>query len=580
MAQILCRECGAENDSAKRFCLRCDAYLDWDEDTRVETPEDQHDVPVTELDDSPPAPPQRSDGAARPPQITTSTTTATLAVDTGAHIDIEVRNRSTIVDAFRIDMIAPPRWLTLAPGEVRVLPNESGLLPAAFGIQPGTRVVVQTVDVVVRVSSVRDTDQYVDAKISLTVSPVGPPVSIKLQPSVVRLVDQTEGRVQIRLDNTESNHPRTITLTGSDDQAALEFLFSPSRLEVGPGRVGETEVHISAPEISEGTTETRTAVITATDGENTTEASLTVNQQRSALQPLQLRLEPGVVRIGGRHDTQVQLVIDNRNGRQDRHVDLEGRDPEGAMRFWFEQPSVVVPAGSAVAVRVRISAPKPTVDQVRRPFSVAAVESSRYAETTGTLEQIKASNWVKPVLIVGAMAVAAGAALGAGWLLFGSAGDEPQPQATSPNVRNEPVVTTTSTTVPAAPPEPRHLDEGTPLPSDPPQPLFGLPGTDAQGFIDYPGARCDKDSSPAAMARTTKSVLVVCRAGPGDFYYRGLRLSDSAGIELGDAVRSSGGFDVTNPTDGTRYQIRPERLTIITPSGKALTEQMVDYASI
>lgn len=81
------------------------------------------------------------------------------------------------------------------------------------------------------------------------------------------------------------------------------------------------------------------------------------------------------------------------------------------------------------------------------------------------------------------------------------------------------------------------------------------------------------------MARTTQSVLVVRRAGPGDYYYRGLRLSDGASIELADAVRSSDGFDVTNPTDGTRYQIRPDTLTIIAPSGHAVTERMVDYAS-
>jgi len=108
---------------------------------------------------------------------------------------------------------------------------------------------------------------------------------------------------------------------------------------------------------------------------------------------------------------------------------------------------------------------------------------------------------------------------------------------------------------------------------------IALPGTDAQGFIDYPGARCDAGSGPAALARTTQSVLVVCRAGPGDFYYRGVRLSDGAGIELANAVRSSGGFDVTNPTDGTRYQIRPDALTITLPGGRAVTEPMVDYAT-
>jgi hypothetical protein len=80
------------------------------------------------------------------------------------------------------------------------------------------------------------------------------------------------------------------------------------------------------------------------------------------------------------------------------------------------------------------------------------------------------------------------------------------------------------------------------------------------------------------MARTTKSVLVVCQAGPGNFYYRGVRLSDGASIELANAVRSSGGWDVTNPADGTRYEIRPDSLTIA--NGRVSeTEPMVQYVS-
>jgi serine/threonine-protein kinase len=110
-------------------------------------------------------------------------------------------------------------------------------------------------------------------------------------------------------------------------------------------------------------------------------------------------------------------------------------------------------------------------------------------------------------------------------------------------------------------------------------PPLAMSGTDAQGFIDYPGARCDEGNTPAALARTPNSVLVVCRSGPGDFYYRGVRLSDGAGIELANAVRSSGGFDVTNPTDGTRYQIRPDSLTIVPSDGRAITEPVVEYAA-
>ena len=81
------------------------------------------------------------------------------------------------------------------------------------------------------------------------------------------------------------------------------------------------------------------------------------------------------------------------------------------------------------------------------------------------------------------------------------------------------------------------------------------------------------------MGRTTQSVLVVCEIGPANSYYRGLRLSDDASIELANAVRSSDGFEVTNPVDGTRYQVRPTSISITSPSGEVFTETMIQYAA-
>jgi hypothetical protein len=99
--------------------------------------------------------------------------------------------------------------------------------------------------------------------------------------------------------------------------------------------------------------------------------------------------------------------------------------------------------------------------------------------------------------------------------------------------------------------------------------ITSLPGTDDLGWTAYPRARCDSGNQPAVMARTTQSVLVACQIQPGNFCYRGVRLSDVASIELADVARSSGGFDATNPTDGTRYRIRPTSLTITPPDGPA-----------
>jgi serine/threonine protein kinase len=110
------------------------------------------------------------------------------------------------------------------------------------------------------------------------------------------------------------------------------------------------------------------------------------------------------------------------------------------------------------------------------------------------------------------------------------------------------------------------------------QPVASPTGTDAQGFVgSY--ARCDPGSVPAALVQTTKSQVVVCQTAPGTLYYRGVRLADGASIQLANAVRSSGGFDVTNPADGTRYQVRPNAVAIIQPGGQVDSEPVVQYAA-
>jgi hypothetical protein len=103
-------------------------------------------------------------------------------------------------------------------------------------------------------------------------------------------------------------------------------------------------------------------------------------------------------------------------------------------------------------------------------------------------------------------------------------------------------------------------------------------GADAQGFVGHT-ARCDSGSTPAAMVRTAQSLAVVCQTTPGSFYYRGERLSDGANLQLANATRSGGGFDVTNPSDGTRYEVRPDRLTIISNGHIDSNESVLQYAS-
>ena len=170
---------------------------------------------------------------------------------------------------------------------------------------------------------------------------------------------------------------------------------------------------------------------------------------------------------------------------------------------------------------------------------------------------------VQIALAVAGVAVLAAVLIGALWLIIGqdSGTNVGQPFTDTTSVTTFERTTTTRTRTTSL------------------SPTSSVPGTDAQGFISYPGARCDPGDEAATLARTAQSVLVVCRTAAGSYYYRGVRLRDGASIELPNAVRSSDGFDVTNLTDGTRYEIRRSGLTIVAPDGQTFFERMLDYAS-
>ena len=176
------------------------------------------------------------------------------------------------------------------------------------------------------------------------------------------------------------------------------------------------------------------------------------------------------------------------------------------------------------------------------------------------------------VALIAATVVLLGvAAVLAALLVSGNPDGSSPPQSTlavPPSASSTTETTTQSTTE----------SPSTTSPSTSPAALPGVSGTDGQGFVGH-SARCDAGSSPAAVVRTAQSMAVVCETGPGTYYYRGERLSDGANIELANAVPSSGGFDVTNPVDGTRYEVRPDRLTIISNGHVDSSEPVLQYAS-
>ncbi|OBH52827.1 protein kinase [Mycobacterium sp. E2479] len=130
-----------------------------------------------------------------------------------------------------------------------------------------------------------------------------------------------------------------------------------------------------------------------------------------------------------------------------------------------------------------------------------------------------------------------------------------------------------SQTVEAAPPAPT-----TSVPPLTPTLSRPVKGADGLGFVGET-ARCDPGNPPAAVVRTSKSLAVVCQNLSGTYYYRGERIRDGAHIELSNAERVEDGFDVTNPVDGVVYEVRPNRLRIISYGHVDSSEPVLQYAT-
>ncbi|MCV7182747.1 hypothetical protein [Mycolicibacterium murale] len=110
-----------------------------------------------------------------------------------------------------------------------------------------------------------------------------------------------------------------------------------------------------------------------------------------------------------------------------------------------------------------------------------------------------------------------------------------------------------------------------------------LPGTataeptitsDEQGYVGT-NAHCDATQLAVAYGRTTRSLVAICTLPSGGYEYRGVRLSDEAGLKAA-AKAVDGGFVVEN--DGATYSVTPQQLLVTAEDGKVVyRDTWVEY---
>jgi hypothetical protein len=103
-------------------------------------------------------------------------------------------------------------------------------------------------------------------------------------------------------------------------------------------------------------------------------------------------------------------------------------------------------------------------------------------------------------------------------------------------------------------------------------------GTDLEGFLGYPDARCSSANPAVAIGRTPKSLVVICEDYDGRFYLKGLGLADGHSVKIENFVLVEDQF--TASSSGVRCLVSPVALTITRGPATITNEPMLEYWSM
>ena len=422
--ETVCSRCGEQNAPGAQFCWSCNAYLGW-QDQPSSTPPPAPGPPAQPGPPTPPGPP----GPPRPPgpgpapaqqqhpfDAGVDDADLTVSVDgTPATVTVNLANTSTIVDGYVVEALKAPVWLAVDPGRAELLPGARGMVVAQLRIESPTLVPAQQEAVLLRVRNTTGRSAYRDLWVRVTVPVLDAPIEVRAEPRLLRARDLSPAVCTVVVDNSRSNRWAHVQLSAGDAEHVVRTAWKSPELQVPPGGEARTEVRFAAPPPGPGGEVSRTITVTASEGERSAATTLTLVQtaSRAAFELLALRLDPSVLRLGGRRRGHVTAVVDNRRGAEPVVVSLHGDDPEGSMEFTFTPGTVQVQPGTVASVRVTVTAPRtPPGREVSRPLAIVASDGRTDARAEGSvIQEASSRRGLARVLltVLGGLAIVAGA---------------------------------------------------------------------------------------------------------------------------------------------------------------------------
>jgi hypothetical protein len=392
VAQRSCRQCGEVNEAGTSFCSSCGAYLGWETGPTAEPPTASSgprgrdeptivDAPQTGWDQA---------RLVKPPRTSAVDNDVIVDPTEGGGVELRVFNPSSIVEGYRVGAATPPPWLTISQPTIRLLPGEDTVAQVGLTAGPRTAAVAR-LPLRLRVHPLNDESKYAEIDLLLTVPPVGRPVTIRPEPAVVRLRDSTRGQFKLHLDNKDSNYPQHYQMSGSDDEGAVRFVVTPPMVEVAPWESALVDVRFESPAPNPGEQRNRQLNVRAAGDAGSVEATVELVQQSSAAPPdapVRLRLEPAVLRTQDTSAVELDIIVDNHAGSQNRRITLRGRDAEARIQFSFYDREIWVRPGGEARTRARLEARVPSAGEERtQQFTIMANDGHHESEVSGSWVQ-------------------------------------------------------------------------------------------------------------------------------------------------------------------------------------------------
>ena len=252
----------------------------------------------------------------------------------------------------------------------------------------------QELSVVLRVSNSNGRSTHRDLPVAVTVPVVASPLAIRAEPRQLRVRDAAPGVCRVVVGNSGTNRWAQVRLSATDPEQVVRTTWTSPQLQVPPGGEESTQVRFDAPPPDPGGEITRTVTLTVHEGHRTAETAVTLTQVAShpAIDLLELRLEPSVLRLGGRRRGRLTAVVDNRRGTTPVGVSLTGQDPEKSLGFKIAPGSLQVGPGQAASAQVTVTAPHtPPGQEVVRALTISATDGRADTSVEGRVIQLASS---------------------------------------------------------------------------------------------------------------------------------------------------------------------------------------------